>query len=285
MEKRLRTIVLQALGPGSKEAQEFVSAVESLLLSLEGGEEREAPEEGAAGSELPLPTAATHLFPCPPRLVLPCSGVGGRMGKDGSIDKDKDKDKDKGLTAVSRVVSPHLVVTLLDSAFHRLLLHATCQFHMMHSKSYTTKRGRATKVSAFQSSSTSEGCHHSISLVPFVLLKISTLEEERQANKLKSRGAKGTRCEAGKENYSVNENKEAREDVESSLSGLSVTPACSGSGMVDDGKQITNVLIGHSVSDENDETDESDGEGYCLVDMVASASSGGLNPIESRELH
>ena len=340
VEKRLRTILLQALGDkegGGKEARAFVTAVEALLLQLEQ-EQREGEGEGdgrglekgsegtSEGTPLPTAMATAHLFPRPARLVRPsCPAISRDDTRHGSPEADSG-----GIVIVCRAV-PQLIVTLLDSAFHRLLLHATCQFHHMHSKSFTDKttcdtKGqsknknknksqskkhntpssagiRATRITPFQSQ---QGAH-SISLVPFVLLQLASLDEER------ARGAtaKGTRKAKGKD--------KAQNSSPETVIGKENSPRNSqrhssshshGSVLSGDGRGVSTALkqqpqqespvvslddltleekeASQDEEEEKEEEDEGeeDEDEYCLVDIVSGGGGQGhahSNPIESRE--
>jgi hypothetical protein len=101
VEKRLRTVVLRAIS--NPDTQAFVSIIEEILL-----------ESGSydIGSKVTmdykLPDEVKHLFAAPMKL-LPPKGTSGHA-------------------------KPTLVIALVDSPFHRLLLHSICQFHGCHSK-------------------------------------------------------------------------------------------------------------------------------------------------------
>ena len=240
VEKRLRTILLQALHTGGKEAQEFILAIENMLLCLETGD---------STSLTPSP-AAEHFFSHPPRLVQPSSPVYSR---------EDNKNEDSEAVMVVNLSSPQLIISLKDSPFHRLLLHATCQFHHMHSKSFhDNKNGgcRATRITPFQS----KKCHHTISLVPFALLKTSSQHEADQG------AVNGKENTPGNNNSAENRQKtiEMQDDRTLALS-------------------LDDVSLEEKVADMDGESssDDDDDDEYCLVDIIG--ASGNSNPIENRE--
>lgn len=235
MEKRLRTIILRALV--RREAQKFVAAVEDLLLNLE------LSSTDSSSKEMSSRAAASvqHLFLKPPRVVRPSSRTSSRENKDGD-------------EVLVNVASNQLILTLVDSSFHRLLLHATCQFHNMHSKSFSDKKNggvRATRIAPYQT----KKCRHTISLVPFVLLKVSS-EGPRQSD-------------GGKENRLSNL---ASDDV-IDLSDLKLEEKSSKSVCTDGSKPEQS----HSQAELSDDDDDE----YFLVDFAGSRRRS--NPIESRE--
>lgn len=229
VEKRLRTILLRALINGRKEMEDFIASIEGILLGFENND-----------MDSIVPTKSTeHLFPSAPRFS-----------------------KKSSRTQCKR----ELIVSLLDSPFHRLLLHATCQFHNMHSKSYADKANdgrRITSITSFQS----QKCRHSISLVPFLLLKLS---EEKDAPTLQSKD---------KENLSGNSLGRGSDKLEQ--------------------ETLSNVVSLENISLEEKETEvntgdddnksevsygsASDDEEYCLVSIMKPSDVDITNPIESRE--
>lgn len=327
VEKRLRCILLQALGDkegGGKEARAFVTAVEELLLSLEKEREMERQGEreggdgddaGGEGTALPTAAAMAHLFPRPPRLVRPSCPALSRDDSSSSLDSEG--------VVILGVAAPHLVVTLLESPFHRLLLHATCQFHNMHSKSYTVKSSkskskskgkklsssgaesvRATRISPFQSQ---QGAH-SISLVPFVLLQLASPEEDKDTEREKGGRAAALR---GKRNDSKHK-ASAQTDKENSpknsqrcTSTTSTSIYQQGDASDDSCRELKQqqqeeednkakkeevveeavVSLEDLMLEDNDDADDDEDEDdeYCLVDIVSSSAGSHSNPIESRE--
>jgi hypothetical protein len=271
VEKRLRTILLKSLV--SVEAQEFVTAVEALLLCLE------ARHQGTETESPVVPPTCAHLFASPPRLVKPSTTESVRCRES------------EGEDVVVSVAAPHLVVTLMDSAFHRLLLHATCQFHNMHSKSFNDKKrggARATRISPFQS----QKCRHTISLVPFVLLKLSTAEEEN--DKSKSKVKRTNKKNKDKANTSGNATSDVVVDQKStecadvntiSLEDLTLEEKAStdGDAQVQNGEmppvangsssvpRVENAAdLGTESPSDGDNEDDSDDDEYCLVGLVSS---------------
>lgn len=278
VERRLRSILVRALV--GVEAQQFVAAVETLLLCLEGGGGREV---------APLSPSVSHLFACPPRLVQP-------RGADSLLSRDGQRGEEAEAVLVS-VAAPHLVVTLVDSAFHRLLLHATCQFHHVHSKSFVDKKHgggvRATRIAPFQHSQQGQ-CRHSISLVPFVLLKKSAgnegAEEHKRKGKRSGKGGEGKNKENTPANNSASATSSSREqDSGIALDDLTLeeAPLITPGGeavMVGEHREELEVEleVEHEQKEDESEEDEDEDEEYCLVGL-AGASTSRSNPMERRE--
>jgi hypothetical protein len=171
VEKRLRQVVTCAI-VDQKEARNFILMVEDILLEMDAYLDRL--EEEMEGTErtttvpfvYSIPHEMEHHFARPVRVS--------------STSKH----------------TPVLQITLRDSAYHRLLLHATCQFHSRNSKvshstlsssltpplpqSHTEKvpntsiSFRVTNVSSFASRKRTG--HHTVSLVPFILSQHSGTE-------------------------------------------------------------------------------------------------------------
>ena len=101
VEKRLRTVALRAIS--NPDTQIFVSVIEEILLESNSFEISKS-----TIMNIKIPDEIKHLFAGPAKLMPP-----------------KPNDKKTALT---------LVIALVDSPFHRLLLHTICQFHGCHSK-------------------------------------------------------------------------------------------------------------------------------------------------------
>jgi hypothetical protein len=100
IEKRLRAIVVQSIK--SPETQNFITTVEDLLLACE--EYLHSPQEERGSFSFIVPSDIEHLFRNHVQLIFDSNSVWT------------------------------LDVRLADSAYHRVLLHTTCQFHGNHSK-------------------------------------------------------------------------------------------------------------------------------------------------------
>lgn len=109
VEKRLRQTVLRTLG--SLYYCLFVQALESVLQFF--CEKRAAPPSAI------IPQAMSEMLESPISVT--------------SVASEEDV--------------PQLTIALKDSPFHRLLLHATCQFYGLKSQSYNVKGKRVTRVS------------------------------------------------------------------------------------------------------------------------------------------
>jgi len=105
VEKRLRSVVIRTMS--NVETQTFVIALEDLLLEMEHLDTLSSPP-----SSIDVPDSVKHLFVGKAKYSRPRSINGGQSS---------------------------LVVSLVDSAFHRLILHAVCQFHCHHSKVRNTR--------------------------------------------------------------------------------------------------------------------------------------------------
>lgn len=157
VEKRLRTIITVAVTE-NMEARLFVTLLEEILLEFylylqqleEISQNKEDPLVPMPSFSFPLPDDQKHLFLRPLKLKLSTRSL------------------------------PTLQIALINSAYHRLLLHATCQFHGTFSKSMTEQpaRGkktdkeeavRVTNITPFSRSRTNtQHRHHTVSLIPFV---------------------------------------------------------------------------------------------------------------------
>ena len=102
IEKRLRVVMLRAIT--NLDTEIFVSVVEEILLASDV-----ADVTGTTTLAYSIPEEVKHLFMGP--LIISSPKGGGVQQSHAS-----------------------LVITLVDSPFHRLLLHTTCQFHGRHSK-------------------------------------------------------------------------------------------------------------------------------------------------------
>jgi hypothetical protein len=109
VERRLRQVVALAI-VNQSEARNFILMLEDILLEMDAYLDRleeEQEKEGRAASVpfvYSIPHEMEHHFARPVRV------------------------------SASPKHAPVLQITLRDSAYHRLLLHATCQFHSRNSK-------------------------------------------------------------------------------------------------------------------------------------------------------
>jgi hypothetical protein len=130
VEKRLRKVIQTAI-VNQIEARNFILMIEDILLEMDSYLDRlqqeEDQEEGGGGGggeknqQIPfvysIPHDMEHHFARPIRV---------KHSNSSKQQKQSQQQQQQQL--------PVLQITLRDSAYHRLLLHATCQFHGRNSK-------------------------------------------------------------------------------------------------------------------------------------------------------
>jgi hypothetical protein len=108
MEKRLRVILMKCIYDNL--TQQFIVCLEDILSQFRSLVSTSNQETQTTKHELHVFDSVKHLFLSDPFVMLDASSDSSTYG------------------------GSHLHVSLVDSSYHRLLLHAVCQYHCMNSK-------------------------------------------------------------------------------------------------------------------------------------------------------